>query len=352
LLRFALGSPLLMAVVREGQVLPGPDGEERETAAGAGMIDVDSTSVVVLMTETGLSRIKGQGVVFTHEYESIGQVIDLRIQLRTKEFEYTTRDGIPIKVRVAVRFQIDQAQFVKVQLVDRAVRWPRPISWTPRTIKRALQLQSVAAHGITRWTDVPLDYAAGMLRAIIAEYTFDELSEPHEPRKDPRADIRHSLQQSLREALARHGINVLSASVGTFFPVKFDPDKAFNPDVKPADQLDPITQQRVKAWRAEWEGRMMRINAEGQAEAERRHDVARSQAQMELIMRVTQALEQGMSASAGSQDQIARRFLDTLQKMAQEPYTRDRLSEENLQVIRQMIATTRAAEQSEQPTES
>ena len=65
------------------------------------------------------------GVVFTSEYEKVGQVFDLRIQIRTEVFDYTTRDGIPIKTRVTVRFQLDQVQFVKVQTIDRTVlRWP------------------------------------------------------------------------------------------------------------------------------------------------------------------------------------------------------------------------------------
>lgn len=335
--RFALGVPTLMAVVQEAQVRPGPNGENRDHVSGAGVIDIDSTSLVVLATPGEISRIEGQRVIFTDETEWIKSTIDLRIQLRTDVFEFITRDGILIKARVTVRFQIDQAHFVKVPTVDPALRWPRPIVWTPRTVKRALSLESISPQGqSTRWDAIPLGVAAGNLRAIIAEYTFDELSEPLEPRKDPRAEIRSRLQTIVRQRLAPHGINVLTVAVGVFFPKDFSeektfPDKTAKPDA--TSRLDPITQQRVRAWRAEWESRRIQLQAEADAEANRRRDLARTQAQMELIMRVTQALEQGAPITAENQDQVARRFLETLQKMANEPYTRELLADDNLQIL-------------------
>jgi hypothetical protein len=57
--RFATGGHVAMAVVRDGAVEPGPNGESREHVAGHGAIDVDSTSVVTLHTAIGPSRIKG-----------------------------------------------------------------------------------------------------------------------------------------------------------------------------------------------------------------------------------------------------------------------------------------------------
>lgn len=328
LYRFAVGRPTLMAVVREGQALPGGDDAE-----GIGAIDIDSTSAVVLVTDTGLSRVVKPEVVFTTEGEKIGLVIDLRIQLRTRESEYITRDGLPIKVRVIVRFQIDHVRPIKVETVHGVPA--RPYSWTPQTeraIKSALSLRRVTKDGISNWDEFPLNLAEGRLRAILAEYTFDQLSEPLDPQKDPRSEIRTRLQTEVKTILAANGITVSFVGVVIFFPKGFNSDKAFTGEV------DPITQQRIKAWRAAWEGRIIRITAEGHAASEKRRDGARTQAQMELITRLTQALEQGVSATDG-QDQMARRFLETLQKMADEPYTNNRLSEEIQQFLRDLLAS-------------
>lgn len=340
--RFALGTPTLTAVVREGKVMPDADGKSRDGEGGIGVIDLDSTSAIVLVTDTGLSRIVKPSLVFTTEGEKLGLVIDLRIQLRTRESEYVTRDGIPIKVRVTVRFQIAHVRPIKVETVHGTL--PRPYSWTPRTeraILGALSLRRINKDGTINWDEIPLGLAEGKLRAILAEYTFDQLTEPLDPDKDPRSEIKSRLQSDVKTILAAKGINLLTLGVGLFLPKDFNPDKVFTGDV------DKITQQRIKAWRAAWEGRIIRITAEGQATSEKRRDVARTQAQMELITRITQALEQGVSATDG-QDQMARRFLETLQKMAAEPYTDNRLNEESKQLLRDLLAASQGPDQNEQ----
>lgn len=330
LFRFATGIPVAMAVVREGVVEPGPNGESREHVSGGGVIDVDSTSAVTLHTSIGFSRIEGTGLVFTHETERLMHLIDLRIQLRTQEFEYLTRDGIPIKARVTVRFQIDRTEFNKdLHAHDPKAPYPAPLKWSRHRVERALSVLQVAdSEGhLTRWSDRPLLIAQGMLRSIIAEYTFDGLIAPQDPAKHPRKEIRALLDQRLRVAMAERGIKILTTAVGVIFPADFDAEKTFDPQ-NPV--IDKLTEQRIKAWKAEWESRMIKVTAEGQAESDRRRALARTQAQMELITRVTQALEQGAPTIINNQDQITRRFLDTLQKMAKEPYIRSQLAEENI----------------------
>jgi regulator of protease activity HflC (stomatin/prohibitin superfamily) len=312
---FALGSTTLTAVVREGVVLDGPHSKPRAQADGEGVIDVDSTSVVALATDTErLSRIKGPGLIFTHEDEKIAAVIDLRRQSRADDFECTTRDGIPVHVRISVRFQVDQTQFLKVQELTSALKYPPPVVWSQRTIQRILKLQIVGQTGnVVKWDDIPLDVAKGGMRGIVAEYTFDGLSEPQEPTKNPREHIRSRLEQTVRRTLTPFGINLLGLSIGVFLPKDYDPETS---------QLDATTQQRIKSWQAEWQSRMIRARATAEAESDRKHQVARTQAQMELITRVTQALEQDSPVPTDNPDQIAQHFLDTLQKMATEPYTR------------------------------
>jgi regulator of protease activity HflC (stomatin/prohibitin superfamily) len=312
---FAIGGATLTAVVREGAVLDGPHGEPRAQADGEGVIDVDSTSVVALATDTApLSRIRGSGLVFTGEDEKIAAVIDLRQQRRTGDFEYTTRDGIPVRVRISVRFQIDQTQFLKVQELTATLKYPPPLVWSHHAIQRVLNLQIVGQTGdAVKWDDIPLGVAEGAMRGIVAEYTFDGLSEPQEPTKNPREDIRTRLEQTVRRGLTPLGINLLGLGIGVFLP-KDDDSKS--------DQLGETTQRRIKSWQAEWQSRMIRVKATAEAESDRKLQVARAQAQMELITRVTQALEQDSPVPADNPDQIVQHFLDTLQKIAAEPYTR------------------------------
>jgi regulator of protease activity HflC (stomatin/prohibitin superfamily) len=347
LFRFAMGIPVAMAVVREGAVEPGPNGESREHVGGKGVIDVDSTSAVALHTTIGFSRVEGTGLVFTHETEQLMHLIDLRIQFRTQEFEFLTRDGIPIKVRLSVRFQIDRTEFQKnLHAHDPKAPYPRPLKWSRHRVERALSVLQVAdAEGnLTKWNERVIGTAQGMLRAIIADYTLDGLLAPQEPTKNPRKEIRELLTQRLTPVMAGRGIKIITVAVGVIFPAEFDPEKTFD---QQNPVLDKITEQRIKAWKAEYESRMIRITAEGRAEADRQHEAARVRARMELIMRVTQALEQGVPADS-DQEQIAKRFIDTLWEMAKEPDTRARLEEDSVQLLLRLTGPSESPSLSEQ----
>ena len=331
--RFGMGGHVAMGVVREASIVPGPNGESRDRLTGPGVIELDSSTAAVLLTDTGQSRIREPGLIFLRDQERLGALVDLRIQLRADEFEFLTRDGIPVKTRVAVRFQIDQTHFSRVQVEAPAHPLPAPLITSQRSIRRALRNQSVQASGETsKWHDMPLSLAQGILRTMIADYKFDELLQPQEPTANPRAAIRKDLEDRVKFILAQRGIKLLTLGLGIFFPIDDVPNAI---DLR---KKNPITYQRLETWKAEWDSRMLKIMAQAEAEAERQRDLARTQAQMELIMRVTQALEQG--ATEGSdQDQIARRFLATLQRMADEPFTRERLSEDNLRLLRDLMGS-------------
>ena len=334
LLRFALGSHVAMAVVREGAVEPGPDGESREHAGGMGVIDVDSTSVVTLHTEIGYSRTEGTGLVFTHETEHLMHLIDLRIQLRSQEFEFLTRDGIPIKVRLSVRYQIDRTEFNKnLHAHDPKAPYPRPLKWSRHRVERVLSTLPVAdAEGnLTRWSERVIGAAQGMLRAIIAEYTLDGLLAPQDPSRSPRRAIREALDHRLKPVMAQRGIKILTTAVGVIFPAEFVPDKTFDPN-KP--ELDKITEQRIKAWKAEYESRMLRLSGEAQAEVERQREKARAQAKLESLLRLAQTVEQDLPPN-GDQDQISQHFWNVVKKIADDPSTRALLDEE---LLRYMMA--------------
>ena len=93
-----------------------------------------------------------------------------------------------------------------------------------------------------------------MLRAIVSEYRLDDLLWPAEPTRDPRKEIREQITARLKPVLMQQGVKMLGLGIGLFLPQGFDADKAFDPE-KPV--LDDVTAQRIKAWKAEWESRMI-----------------------------------------------------------------------------------------------
>ena len=318
--RFANGQKTLMAVVREGKVLPGPGGKPRAAADGEGALLVDSTSVAALVTDTGLSRIKGPGVHFTRRGERIGAVVDLRPQARSKEIEAQTRDGIGIKFKVNARFQVDGTEAQKVQSADRTqVRWPAPYTWSPRQVTRVLGLQRAGIDQPVSWDEIVLNEAIQRAHTHIAGYTFDELTEPRNPSVDRREDIRKSLEAELKSALAGSGIKVLGIKLSQFVPRDKEVDR-----------------QRFETWQAEWIRRKTIIEAEGVAESYRLVELARAQGQMEMVTRITQALDAGRQAGLDNADLVALRLLEVVERLAAEPRVRERLTGEAREALSQV----------------
>lgn len=310
--RFASGEKPLMAIIREGKVLPGPDGKPREGLRGEGAIIVDSTSAVVLFTQTGLSRIKGPGIHFTRRGEVIEQAIDLRVQGRSRDVEAQTRDGIWVKFKVSSRFQIDEVRSQKVQDIDRRkVRWPEPYTWSPRQVRRAVQLQRAGIDTFVRWDEIALHEAVKRVHAYIANYTYDELTEPRNPLINRREDIQKALDAEVKDAMLGSGIKVLAVGISPFAP-----------------RDSEVNQQRLENWKADWLRRMKVIQAEGEAESRRRLELARAQAQMDSMTRIIEALDDASrQAGANNADLIALRFLEVVESLAKDPETQKTLTE-------------------------
>lgn len=314
LVRFAGSRKPMMAIVREGKVLPGPDKQSRERAGGDGAIFIDSTSAVALVTDTGLSRVIGPGVHFTRPNERIGKVIDLRIQTKGKEIEAQTRDGIRVKFKVNTRFRIGGVESRKILEVDRTIeKWPAPYTWNKRTvnmIERALSQERAGPDQLVTWDEIPLAEAIKRVHAYIAHYTYDGLTEPRNRSIKPRDDIQKSLERDVKTALADSGIRVLGVSLSQFTP---------------ADEA--IDRQRVESWKADWMRRTHVIEAAGEAEARSKLELARAQAQMDAMTRIIEALDASGRAGANNADLIALRFLEVVEGLAKDPETQRTLSQ-------------------------
>jgi regulator of protease activity HflC (stomatin/prohibitin superfamily) len=314
---FVSGQKTLMAVVREGKLVPGPDGKPR-TGEGFGAVLIDSTSAVALVTNTGLSRVTGPGLHFTRRGEKIGPVVDLRPQARSKEIETQTRDGIWVKFKVIVRFQIDGVVARKVQDIDqKQERWPEPYVWSPRQVARALGLERVGVEQRVRWDEIALNEAIKRSHTYISEYTFDELTEPRNPLVNRRDEIRQKLDAEVKAALARSGIKVIDVKLGQFQP-----------------RDEEVVKQRLDSWQSELNRRKKVVEAEGEAESRRQLELARTQAQMDTMTRMIEALDASWRAGANNADLIALRFLEVLEGLAKDPETQKTLGQVRSKLLR------------------
>jgi len=307
-----------MAVVREGKVLPGPEGKSRHKASGEGAIFVDSTSLVVLGTDTRVTRVLDSGVHFTRKEEKIRSVVDLRPQARSQEVQAQTRDGIWVGFKVNARFQIDgtEPRFEDIDLEK--TRLPAPYKWSLRHVTRALELERAGDDDSPTlgWDDMVVNEAVKRVHTLIAEYTFDQLIEPRDARLKPREAIRAKLEADVKQAMAGKGVKVLSVTLAQFVPV-----------------AQEVREQWIEAWQAAWMRRKHIVEAEGLAERYRLIELARAQGQMELVMRIAQALEVSQQVGAGDAEQIALRMLDVVERLAAEPEVDEQLSSESREAL-------------------
>lgn len=304
LFRHARGGKLALAVVREGRILPGPDGKPRDKVSGEGVIFVDSTSVVRIATDVQPIQLAGPGVHFLRQFQKIDAIVDLRTQLRSREIEAQTRDGIWVKFKMNARFQIDKVKLLLGDSGPPKRTGAAPFAWAQGPIWTALDRTRAGNddHPWVRWDDVVLNEAEKRIQTIIAEYTFDQLTEPRDPRRHPRDDIQKRLIDEVRRATANTGIRLLSIKVNQFVPKDGE-----------------VLKQWVDAWKADWVRRIHVIEAEGHAERYRLIELARAQGQMELVMRITQALEVSQQLGTENAEQVALRLLEVVERLAAEP---------------------------------
>jgi regulator of protease activity HflC (stomatin/prohibitin superfamily) len=73
--------------------------------AGPGIVLSDADHAVLINSGGGFSRVSPPGVNFTHGFETVGEVADLRPQMRTVNVDAHTRDGIEVSVEVLIQFR-------------------------------------------------------------------------------------------------------------------------------------------------------------------------------------------------------------------------------------------------------
>jgi regulator of protease activity HflC (stomatin/prohibitin superfamily) len=306
LFRHVAGVKPAMLVVREGRILPGPDGKPRDKASGQGLVLVDSTSVVLIATDLQPVRLAGPGIHFLGQFQKIGAVVDLRRQLRQRQIDAQTRDGIWITFKMNARFQIDKARLQLEEPLIAKQTWPEPFAWSQGPIWTALDRTRTGDddHPWVRWDDIVLNEAVKHVQTRIAEFTFDELTEPRNPLVNRREDIRKNVEDDVRASIAGTGLSLVGVTIDQF---------------KPRD--DEVLSQRIESWQAEWTRRRKIIEAEGEAEARRKLELARAQAQMDTMTRMIEALDASRKAGANNADLIALRFLEVVEGLAKDPET-------------------------------
>jgi len=349
--RFIWGQTSFMALVRDGQIVA----QSNVSVSGnigldleRGLIIADSTSVVALRTETGVSRIAGahideegrahSGVIFTLPEETIDVPIDLRPQFRRQPTTAQTRDGITVDVFVNIFFA---PRFVRARPMNELyqlkhqrhprVNYPPPFAWRRSSIIQALNTRRIERAGDqtkkTEWFDRIIEIAIPRLRDLVSDYTIDQLTAwtTTEFPKHPRYLIRDELLKRVRQEMeadddVRHatGIDVRFMAVTAPMPPQ------------------AIIERRIQAWTEEWRKKEADIFSRAEAEAILTRELARAQVQGEMTARINDILQEAQDSETNSSDLVTLRFLEAMEKMSKDPTTRALLTFDAMKMLKQL----------------
>lgn len=232
---------------------------------GGGLLK--SHQVLALSQGAAFSRAAGPGFVRLGKGERITHLIDLRLQSRTEEVEANTRDGIPLKTAVTVKFRVRQEE-------DDGEEDPLLYPYDKEAIFLVSQLSSRdSENGIRPWTEQLAPQAATMLVSELAQYTLNQIYQTDNSGRQPLAEIRDRILRELSQAFGYYRIDIMGVSV------------------RRLELPSEVETQRIEIWQADWERKIQMAQAAGNAEAVRRIRRARARAQIEIIENILQNIE-------------------------------------------------------------
>jgi hypothetical protein len=284
-----------------------------------GLVWTRSHQVVSISGGTKFKRVDGPGVAFPGKLERLDQVFDLRLQLRTREIDVISKDGIRFIARYFTGFRIDNEAWNKdlydaVRPLNSHLRGADKLSHTQGSfpfsharVQATLGMTSTkAATGdpTIYWDQWAANVVEDQVRKVLSQKNLDELWRPAIDQKFANAldviagEIKKNTELTLRAA----GILLVVARVVNF---KFPGNK---------EHGDEITKQQIDTWGSEWARRRSNILAEAQAESDRAQQEARAYAESLLLNSIAEGLQKTHEINPNlPRFVIAMRFLSSLQ---------------------------------------
>ncbi len=288
-----------------------------------GLVWTRSHQVVAVSGGTKFKRVDGPGVVFTSRLERLDQIFDLRIQLRTKEIDVVSKDGIRFIARYFTAFRLDNEEWSRdfyntLRPMNAILRGANKLSYEKGSfhfsnlrVQAALGMTSTkAAVGdpLVYWDQWVMNIVEDQTRKVISQKNLDEMWRPANDKKFANAldVIANEIKQNSELAMRAAGILLLTARVVNFHFSAAD------------GKVDEITRQQIATWCSEWDGKRATILAKADAESERAQQEARAYAEALLLGSIAQGLQKTQEINPNlPRYVIAMRFLSSLQDYVQ-----------------------------------
>ena len=259
-----------------------------DSIGGPGFVMIQPGSAVVFKKLTATSLASVTRSYFLAPFETIAQIASLEDQHGFLEsVQAMTRDGIRVNVRnLHYRFRI-LPEMKEGKPVQRSLEKPYPYS--EEAMQNMTYNLSVTPAGLDPWPTAVRRMVVGRITDYISTNKLDFLTAPREESEDPRGSLRNAIfANDLRARLATIGAELQWIDVGHIEIENTDVDSV-----------------RVDMWAAEWMGNAKVARAFGEARLLAYQELGRAEAQAELIISITQAME-GIPISGDSVQSLQR----------------------------------------------
>jgi len=252
------------------------EGEENPTdiIGGPGWALIQPGNSVIFRHLRGPSRASITRPYFMSPFETISQIASLDDQHGYVERVPTvTRDGIQVVIRdIHFRFRILPEE-KNGQHVLRTFAHPYPFD--ENALKSMAQNLSVDEDGQDPWHSAVQRVVVGSITEHINLNAIDALTAPREQGQSPRVMLRQeAFAKIIQKSLKRLGAELIWIDVGHIDIVE-----------------ESVDQQRLDYWSASLIGNANVVRAYGNAKKLKYHELARAQCQAELIMSITEGLQ-------------------------------------------------------------
>jgi regulator of protease activity HflC (stomatin/prohibitin superfamily) len=240
----------------------------RAYLAGPGIVMTNADHVALLYKAGGFRRVIPPGFNFTYQGEKVQEVVDLRTQTRGVSVQATTKDGIEVTAGGGLAFRVATGG----EELELGHSYP----YSPVAVHKVIHTQRVGQADEQKqgWDQLVVQAAQQAIRDFVAEYTLDELSGLQDSGRDPKAEISSRMRDRVRSQVAQWGIEFLGGGVGKIQPP------------------EEVMQERIDQWKSHWIQKIEELKAEAYAEELRSKDKVRAQAQTQMIIDLTEVLEQ------------------------------------------------------------
>jgi hypothetical protein len=259
---------------------------------GPGFVLIQPGNAVAFRDWQELRGIQSNRLYFMRPFEMIARVVNLEDQQgHIDESPAITRDGIRLRLKnIDYRYCVSrqpkekrnenqEESEEKDKLILRRPDTPYPFS--EEAINSIAYSFSVSDKGLESWHQAVNRSVDGALVTFITSHDLDYLTAPRQDEQNPRRELRTELFDSaVRNSLRKAGAELHWMDIGHFDIDDLESDK----------EQDPVDQTRTRRWAAHWIGNAKTIRSYGEAKRIVYQELARAEAQAELVMCITDAL--------------------------------------------------------------